>query len=358
MLSVIQPEGLLWWIGFVIFVLAMLAVDLLVFNRKAHEVRVREALAWSVVWISLALGFAGLIYFTPELGPERAKEYTAAWVLEKALSVDNLFIFVLIFATFKVHAKYQHKLLFWGVLGALAMRAAFIIPGSALVNQFKIVLYIFGVLLLFTGIKLLFAGEKEPEPQKNIVFRMIRKMLPVYEGDHEGKFFKRVNGKFHVTQLFIVLLLIEITDVIFAIDSVPAVLLISKDTFIVYTSNVFAILGLRALYFALAAIMGLFHYLKYGLGIVLSFIGGKMLAPPVAAYLWPETYTEAKPFHLDINISLGVIFGVLGVAIAASLLFPKKPVSHGEKELPDVEPQFENGAAKEEPAAGAVEKPQ
>jgi tellurite resistance protein TerC len=240
-----------------------------------------------------------------------------------------------------VPAKYQHKMLFWGVLGALVMRAGFIVAGSALVNQFKFVLYFFGALLVFTGLKLLFAGEKEPEPQKNIAFRLIRKMLPVYEGDHEGRFFKRVNGKLHVTQLFIVLLLIEITDVIFAVDSIPAVLVISQDPFIVYTSNVFAILGLRALYFALAAIMGLFHYLKYGLGIVLSFIGVKMLAPPVAAYFWPQTYTEATPFHLDIKISLGVIFGVLGVAIGASLLFPKKPVSHEEKELPPVEPVFE-----------------
>ena len=349
MLSVLKTEGPMWWIGFNVFVLAMLAVDLLVFNRKAHEVRVREALAWSVVWISIALGFAGLIYYTPELGPERAMEYTVAWVLEKALSVDNLFIFVLIFATFKVPAKYQHKMLFWGVLGALVMRAGFILAGSALVNEFKFVLYFFGALLVFTGLKLLFAGEKEPEPQKNIAFRLIRKMLPVYEGDHEGRFFKRVDGKFHVTQLFIVLVLIEITDVIFAIDSIPAVLVISQDPFIVYTSNVFAILGLRALYFALAAIMGLFHYLKYGLGIVLSFIGGKMLAPPAAAYFWPQTYTVDKPFHLDIKISLGVIFGVLGIAIAASLLFPKKKIKGEEKELPDVEPTFEE--PEKQPAA-------
>ncbi|CAG0989837.1 Putative membrane-bound redox modulator Alx [Planctomycetaceae bacterium] len=341
MLAILQTEGPLWWIGFNVFVLAMLAVDLLVFNRKAHEVRVREALAWSVVWISLALAFAGLIYYTPELGPERAMEYTVAWVLEKALSVDNLFIFVLIFATFKVPAKYQHKMLFWGVLGALVMRAGFILAGSALVNEFKFVLYFFGALLVFTGLKLLFAGDKEPHPEKNIAFRLIKKMLPVYNGDHEGKFFKRVNGKFHVTQLFIVLILIEITDVIFAIDSIPAVLIISQDPFIVYTSNVFAILGLRALYFALAAIMGLFHYLKYGLGLVLSFIGAKMLAPPVAAYFWPDLYTDAKPFHLDIRISLGVIFGVLGVAIAASLIFPKKVVKPEEKELPPVEPKFE-----------------
>lgn len=351
MLSVLQTEGPLWWVGFNAFVLAMLAVDLLVFNRKAHEVRIKEALAWSCVWIALALAFAALIYYTPQLGPERAMEYTVAWVLEKALSVDNLFIFVLIFATFKVPAKYQHKMLFWGVLGALVMRAGFILAGSALVNQFKFVLYLFGALLVFTGLKLLFAGEKEPEPQKNIVFRAIRRMLPVYDGDHEGRFFKRVNGKLHVTQLFIVLLLIEITDVIFAVDSIPAVLVISQDPFIVYTSNVFAILGLRALYFALAAIMGLFHFLKYGLGIVLSFIGVKMLAPPAAAWLWPQTYTEAHPFHIDIRVSLGVIFGVLGVAIAASLLFPKKPVPREEKELPPVEPQFENSAAKEKPAA-------
>ncbi|MCQ3949591.1 MAG: TerC family protein [Planctomycetes bacterium] len=352
MLAVLQTEGPLWWIGFLTFVLAMLAVDLLVFNRKAHEVKIREALLWSAVWIALALAFAGLIYITPDLGPTKTMEYLAGWVLEKALSVDNLFIFVLIFAMFKVPAKYQHKMLFWGVLGALIMRAGFILAGTALVNQFKWLLYIFGAFLVFTGIKLLLQGEKEPEPHKNIVFRMIRKMLPVYEGDHEGKFFKRVNGKFHVTQLFIVLILIELTDVIFAVDSIPAVLVVSQDPFIVFTSNVFAILGLRALYFALAGIMGLFQYLKYGLGVVLSFIGVKMILPPVAAWLWPETYTDASPFHIDIRVSLGVIFGVLGVSIAASLLLPKKvePLP-APGELPPVPPTFENesqGASKPE----------
>jgi tellurite resistance protein TerC len=216
-------------------------------------------------------------------------------------------------------------MLFWGVLGALVMRAGFIFAGTALVSEFKWLLYVFGVFLIYTGAKLVFQGEKEPEPHKNIVFRAIKGVLPVYEGDHEGKFFKRVDGKRYVTQLFIVLVLIEITDVIFAVDSIPAVLAVSQDPFVVYTSNVFAILGLRALYFALAGIMGLFQYLKFGLGVVLSFIGVKMLLPPASVYLWPDKYTSENPLHLDIRVSLGVIFGVLGISVLASILFPRRP---------------------------------
>ena len=268
-------DSVLLWIVFNAFVLGMLALDLLVFHRKAHAVSLREAFAWSVVWISLALIFNLGIYFL--WGSEKAMEFLAGYLIEKSLSVDNIFVFIMIFSYFAVPSMYQHRILFWGILGALVMRAIFIAAGAALLSAFHWIIYIFGGFLIITGIKMFFAGDEKIEPEKNPAVVLLRRWMPI-TNDYQGqRFFVRIDGRLWATPLFVVLLVIETTDVIFAVDSIPAIFAITLDPFIVYTSNIFAILGLRALYFLLAGILEMFRYLKVGLSFVLCFVGIKMM---------------------------------------------------------------------------------
>jgi len=299
---------LIHWITFLVFVFLMLALDLGVFHRKSHEVKIKEALIWSLVWIVLALVFNYFIYLN--MGKVKALEFLAGYLIEKSLSVDNLFVFLLLFGYFNVEPKYQHKVLFWGILGALIMRAIFIFAGVALLNSFHWLIYVFGAFLVFTGIKMLSPGDAKVEPEKNILVRLFKKVFPVTREMRGGKFFVRENSKLIATPLFVVLIVVEFTDLIFAVDSIPAILAISKDTFIIFTSNVFAILGLRALYFALAGITRYFYYLKYGLALILAFVGAKMM---VSGY-----------YKLPVTWSLAVIFGILLLTILASVIFPKK----------------------------------
>lgn len=297
------------WVFFNLFIIAMLLVDILIFHRKDHEVKIREALAWSAVWIVLALLFCAGIY--QYWGQEKAMTFLTGYVLEKSLSVDNLFVFLLIFTYFKVPASLQHNVLFWGILGALIMRALFIFTGIALLERFHWIVYVFGGLLIFTGFKLFSGGERQVEPEKNPIVKAFRKIMPVTPHYHGNKFFAHVNHKLYATPLLVVLIVIETTDVIFAMDSIPAILAISTNSFIVYTSNAFAILGLRALYFALSGLMKMFHYLNYGLGVILIFVGVKMVG---------EDF-----FKIPVAVALGVIAVILAASIALSILRPEKP---------------------------------
>jgi tellurite resistance protein TerC len=296
------------WVGFNLFVLAMLALDLGVFHRKPHEVTIKEALVWSGVWVVLALLFnLGLYYWR---GPEPALEFLTGYLIEKSLSVDNIFVFLLIFSYFRVPASYQHRVLFWGILGALVMRAAFIALGISLIRRFHWVIYVFGAFLILTGVKMALEKGKEIHPERNPVLRLFRRFVPVTDDYRGSKFFVKQGGRYSATPLFIVLLVVETTDVIFAVDSIPAILAITLDPFIVYTSNVFAILGLRALYFALAGVMRLFHHLHYGLSAILVFVGAKMLL--------------ADFYKIPVGVALGVIAGVLIISVIASMAFPRK----------------------------------
>jgi tellurite resistance protein TerC len=295
------------WTGFIVFVFIMLALDLGVFHRKSHEVKIREALIWSAVWISLALIFNyGIFIF---MGKEKAIEFLTGYVIEKSLSIDNLFVFIMVFTYFNVEPKYQHKILFWGILGALIMRAIFIFAGVALISMFHWIIYVFGGFLIFTGVKMLFHKDEKLDPNKNPLVIIFKKFFPVTEEMHGSKFFVKINARTVATPLFIVLLVIEFTDLIFAVDSIPAILAISKDTFIIFTSNVFAILGLRALYFALAGITKYFYYLKYGLSAILVFVGIKMIM--------------AEFYKIPIVYSLLSILGILLISILFSIVFPK-----------------------------------
>jgi tellurite resistance protein TerC len=296
------------WVAFNVFVLMMLAVDLGVVHRRAHTVRLKEALIWSGIWIALALLFALGVYSW--YGPQSALEFLAGYLIEKSLSVDNIFVFVLIFSYFKVPALYQHKVLFWGILGALVMRAIFIFAGIALLQRLHWIIYVFGALLVLTGIKMAMEKDKEIHPDKNPVLRLFRRLVPVTEDYHADHFFVRRFGHYAATPLFVVLLVVETTDIIFAVDSIPAILAITVDPFLVYTSNVFAILGLRALYFALAGVMQLFHYLHYGLSAILVFVGAKMLLADV--------------YKLPIGVALGVIAGILLISVIASVMRPRQ----------------------------------
>ncbi len=295
-----------FWIGFHVFIGVMLVVDLVVVQRRHRPMSFREALLWSGIWVALAAGFAGLVY--TQRGHQAALEFTTGYLVELALSVDNLFVFLLIFRYFRVPAGSQRSVLFWGILGALLMRGVFIASGVALIERFHFLIYIFGAFLIFIGMRLFGEQEKEIEPGKNVVLRLVRKLIPVTKEFHGEKFFIRRNGLW-ATPLFITLVMVETTDVIFATDSIPAILAITRDGFIVYTSNVFAILGLRAMYFALAGLMDAFHYLNYGLAVVLMFIGTKMLA---SAY-----------FEIPTLWALLVVVSVLGAAVGASLVWPK-----------------------------------
>lgn len=285
----------------------MLALDLLVFHRKAHAVSLREALSWSAVWIALALIFNVGIYYL--WGSEKALEFLAGYLIEKSLSVDNIFVFIMIFSYFAVPAIYQHRILFWGILGALIMRAIFIAAGAALLSAFHWIIYIFGGFLIITGIKMFFAGEEKIEPEKNPAVLLLRRFMPITNEFHGQRFFVRIDQRLWATPLFVVLVVIETTDVIFAVDSIPAIFAITMDPFIVYTSNIFAILGLRALYFLLAGIMDMFRYLKVGLSFVLCFVGVKMMLVDF--------------YKIPIGVSLGVVAGILAISILASLVKPK-----------------------------------
>lgn len=298
-----------FWIGFHVFILLMLSLDLGVFNKKAHKIPVKEAVKFTIAWITLAMLFCGFIYF--EFGKTRALEFLTGYVIEYSLSVDNIFVFILIFSYFAVKAQYQHEVLFWGILGALVMRGIFIFAGVAMINRFQWIVIVFGGFLVFTGIRMLFHEEAEVEPEKNLIVRFFRKVLPVSETMQGGKMFVRENHKLYATPLFLVLLVLESSDLIFAVDSIPAVLAISHSTFIVYTSNIFAILGLRSLYFAIAGVIGYFRFLKVGLAFVLTFVGAKMLM---------------SFFHIEIPIllSLGVIISILLLSILVSVVIKKK----------------------------------
>jgi tellurite resistance protein TerC len=306
-----MTDNLWLWIGFNAFVLLMLALDLGVFHRKAHVVTFKESIAWTVAWITLALVFnLGIAHY---MGNEKGLEFFTGYVIEKSLSVDNVFVFALLFSYFAVPPIYQHKVLFWGILGALVMRAIMIFLGAALIAKFAWIIYVFGAFLILTGIKMIVKREEEIHPERNPLVRWFKKLMPVTNDYRGDRFFVKENGVRMATPLFVVLLLVEFSDLIFAVDSIPAIFAVTKDPFIVYTSNVFAILGLRSLYFALAGVLDKFHYLKIGLGVVLSFVGVKML---LAHSTW----------KIDTHVSLGVIVVVLAASVVASLVWPKKPV--------------------------------
>jgi len=293
------------WIGFGLLVLVVLALDLGVFHRKAHAVGFKEALSWTGVWVTLAVLFgAGVWHWA---GPQKGLEFFTGYLIEYSLSADNVFVFVLIFSYFAVPARWQHKVLFWGVLGALVMRLIMIGLGVALISRFAWVLYVFGAFLLFTGFKMIFGKQEEIRPERNPVVRWFRKLVPVTAGYHGDRFVARVNRRQTATPLAVVLVCVEVSDLVFAVDSIPAIFAVTLDPFIIYTSNVFAILGLRSLYFVLAGMVNKFHYLKLGLGVVLAFVGVKMLL-------------AHTPYRIDTLVALGVVAGVLAVTIAASWL--------------------------------------
>lgn len=311
-----------FWILFNLFVVGMLAIDLGIFNRKAHRIGVKEAAIWSVVWISLALVFnAGLYLFE---GSEIAMQFLGGYLLEKSLSVDNIFVFVMIFTYFATPAEYQHRVLYWGILTALVLRGAMILTGAALISRFDFLIAAFGVLLIVTAIRMFRSGEEEGDLSNNFVVRLTQRFLPVTD-DYRGARFTIVEqGKRMITPLLVVLLVVETSDVIFAVDSIPAVFGITTDPFIVYTSNVFAILGLRSLYFLLAGVVDKFHYLKLGLSLVLGFVGVKMVVETISGYTLPH------PLHVPIQWSLLVIAVVLGVSVGASLIFPRRELALAE----------------------------
>lgn len=307
----------LWlWGGFGALITFMLALDLGVFNRKAHEPSFKEAVTWSAVWVALALAFNGVIYYT--MGTQPAIEFLTGYLIEKALSVDNIFVFVLLFGAFAVPLKYQHRVLFWGILGAFAMRGAMIAAGSYLVEQFHFVMYIFGAILLFTGAKMAFQNhETAVKTEDNRLLKWFRKLMPVTDQYHEDRFFVKQSTLksgsklvWHATPLFLVLLLVEVTDLVFAVDSIPAIFAVTTDPFLVFASNVFAILGLRSLYFLLAGVVHRFHLLKYGLSFILVFVGTKMLIVDF--------------FKVPVLLSLGVIAVTITASVVLSLLFPRK----------------------------------
>ena len=291
------------WAGFTLFVLAMLALDLGVFHRHSHRVSFKEALTWSCVWIGLAGLFAvGVqIWF----GTEKALEFATGYVIEKALSVDNIFVIVVLFGSFGVPAMYQHRVLFWGILGALVMRALFIVAGAALLDRFHWIIYVFGALLALTGVKLMLQRDQEPHPERNPLFLFCKRLVPSTSQYHGDKFWVREAGRVVATPLFLVLMAVEATDLVFAVDSIPAIFAVTNDPFIVYTSNIFAILGLRSMYFLLADVVTKFRYLKVGLALILLFVGAKMVLMDV--------------YKVPIGASLGVIAAILAGSILASL---------------------------------------
>jgi tellurite resistance protein TerC len=334
------------WIGFSVFILLMLSLDLGLLNRKAHTIKYREAATWSIVWVTLAMIFAGLVFYYQ--GSTRGAEFLAGYIIELSLSVDNLFVFLLIFSYFRVPAKYQHRVLFWGVMGALVMRLTMIFIGAALIQRFEWIIYIFGAFLVYTGIKMFRQEELDIQPEDNPVVKFVTRFIPITRHYEEQRFFTRVNGRLMGTLLFLVLVIVEVTDLVFAVDSIPAIFAITKNTFIVYTSNVFAILGLRSMYFLLAGVVEKFQYLKMGLAIVLTFIGGKMLV-------------VALDVHIPIWFSLSFVAVVLLSSVAASLLWPKDCEMDIDVDLPEgFEPPFEDVELENSPEqeAGTQKEPE
>lgn len=328
------------WIGFCVFVLLMLAIDLGVFNRKPHEVSYKDASIWSAVWVALALIFAALLFgplgweLFGEARNQKAIEFLTGYLIELSLSVDNLFVFVLIFSYFKVPAKYQHRVLFWGVMGALVMRVIMILIGSELIERFHWVIYIFGAFLVYTGVKMFRSEETDIEPENRGIVKLVTRFVPIVRHYERRKFFTVVNGKRVGTLLLLVLIVVEFTDLVFALDSIPAIFGVTTDRFIVYTSNVFAILGLRTFYFLLKGVIDRFHYLKIGLATVLSFIGVKMLLPlgaqvtakGLGAMGFQELAHRVSEFHgIPTLWALGVVALVLGSSLVASIIWPKPP---------------------------------
>lgn len=309
------------WIGFHVIVFLVLALDLGVFHRRSHKVSIREAGLWTLVWITLSLIFNGIIWLWR--GPEDGLNFLTGYLVEYSLSVDNIFVFVLLFSYFRVPAQYQHRVLFWGILGALIMRGTMILLGAALVEQFEWILYLFGAFLLVTGVRLIFQDdEPEVDPQRNLLVRLACRLLPITPDMRGDRFFVREADRFSATPLFLVLLIVESTDVLFAVDSIPAIFGITHDPFIVYTSNICAILGLRSLYFLLAGVMESFYYLRFGLAIILSFIGVKMLTPLVSGW-----FLGGHGVHIPTTISLGVIVVTLLASVVASLIRSRRLAS-------------------------------
>jgi tellurite resistance protein TerC len=320
-------ESIWLWVGFNVFVLGMLALDLGVFHRKSHVVSIKEATVWSVVWISLALTFnAGIYFYWNTLIPdssysnsEAALAFLTGYLIEKSLSVDNIFVIALIFGYFAVPAAYQHRVLFWGILGALVMRAAMILAGAALLKEYHWIIYVFGAFLIFTGVKMFTHKDEELHPESNPVIKLVRKLIPVTKDYEADRFFVRHAGKLMATPLFLVLIMVETTDLVFAVDSIPAIFAVTQDPFIVYTSNVFAILGLRSLYFVLAGVIDKFYYLKMGLAVILTFVGAKM--------------TMIDIYKIPTPVSLGVIATVLTIAVVASLIRARSLETDEQKRL-------------------------
>ena len=307
-----MTEQSLLWTGFGLLMTIMLVIDLGM-NRTAHEISFRQALIWSTVWISLALAFNAGIYLT--LGQAKALEFLTGYIIEKSLSVDNLFVFIMIFSYFKIRGEHQARILKWGIIGALVLRAIFIFVGIELLTAFHWLFYPFGALLLYTAWKMAFGGQEEVHPDKNVLVRMARKLFPITKRVRGDWFFKRRKGLLVASPLFLTLVMVESSDVMFAIDSIPAIFAVTLDPFIVFTSNIFAIMGLRALYFLLASVMGMFVYLKFGISFILLFVGLKMIA-------------GASGFHIPITVSLSVIFASLAMAVIASLMFGRNRRDH------------------------------
>lgn len=303
-----MEHSLTLWVVFNIFIVMMLIIDLMVFNRKPHEISIRESLVWTAIWIVMAIIFGiGLYYF---MSPEASLEYFTGYLIEKSLSVDNIFVFLLVFTYFGVEPKYQHRVLFWGIFGALVFRLFFILIGVALIERFHWIIYIFGAFLIFTGIKLGLEKDKEIRPDKNPVLLLVRRFIPITKNYHGQKFFIKRGRGYVATPMFVVLVVIETTDIVFALDSIPAIMAITRDTFIIYSANAFAILGLRALYFALSGVMRLFHYLHFGLAFILVFIGIKMLLEGV--------------YQIPTHVTLGIIISTLTISVLLSIFFPKE----------------------------------
>src|SRR5262249_8987938 len=313
------PTNIWFWVGFIAFVLAMLALDLGVFHRKAHEVRPTEAAIWTAVWVALALLFAAGLFVT--YGHEVGLTFLTGYVIEESLSIDNIFVIVLIFEFFRVPKRAHHRVLFYGILGALVMRGLFIGLGAVLIARFHWILYLFGAMLVITGVRMAVKSDEEFDGNDNPIVRGVRRFLPLSRDYHGTRFFVVEAGRRVATPLLLVLILVEFTDLVFAVDSIPAIFGVTQDTFIVFTSNIFAILGLRSLYFLLAAVVDRFHLLKYGLALILTFVGVKMLG---------EDF-----FHIDIVVSLAIIIGILALSVIASIIWPR-PASHDSKAGPSL----------------------
>jgi tellurite resistance protein TerC len=334
-----------WWLwaGFTVFVLSVLALDLGVFHRKAHAVTTREAATWTVVWVSMAAVFG--FWILQSEGKQAALEFAAGYLVEEALSVDNLFVFILVFSYFRVPDELRHRVLFWGIIGALVMRGAMIAAGAALIHRFHWIIYVFGAFLVYTGLKMAIKGGEEIDPEHNPVLRLVRRFTPVTHGYRGQHFFVRETRpegvvRWVATPLFVVLVLVETTDLVFAVDSIPAIFGVTRDPFIVYTSNVFAILGLRSLFFLLAGVIEKFHFLRFGLAAVLAFVGAKMLL--------------SGRYPIPIGVSLGVIAGLLTISIVASLIFPKRPGPDDDTEVAHVRGTHDLEAV----ADGAADEPE